>query len=79
MRTDMEFMNRLFHAALGRDLERAIGSLTASRHPSPAQRAAVAEHVGLVLDLLHHHHTSEDIGLWPLVRRRAPDLGSNWT
>lgn len=76
MRTDMEFMNRLFHAALRRDLERAIGSLTASRHPSPAQRAALAEHVGLVLDLLHHHHTGEDIGLWPLVRRRAPDLGS---
>jgi hypothetical protein len=72
----MEFMNRLFHAALRRDLERAIGSLTASRHPSPAQRAALAEHVGLVLDLLHHHHTGEDIGLWPLVRRRAPDLGS---
>jgi Hemerythrin HHE cation binding domain len=76
VRTDMEFMNRLFHAALRRDLERAIGSLTASRHPSPAQRAALAEHVGLVLDLLHHHHTDEDIGLWPLVRRRAPDLGS---
>jgi hypothetical protein len=76
VRTDMEFMNRLVHAALRRDLDRAIGSLTASRHPSPAQRAALAEHVGLVLDLLHHHHTGEDIGLWPLVRRRAPDLGS---
>ena len=76
MRTDMEFMNRLFHAALRRDLERVIGSLTVSRHPSSAQRAALAEHVGLVLDLLHHHHTGEDIGLWPLVRRRAPDLGS---
>ena len=45
MRTDMEFMNRLFHAALRRDLERAIGSLTASRHPSPAQRAALAEYM----------------------------------
>jgi Hemerythrin HHE cation binding domain len=76
VRTDMEFMNRLFHAALRRDLDRAIGPLSASRHPSPAQRAALAEHVGLVLDLLHHHHTGEDIGLWPLVRRRAPDLGS---
>jgi Hemerythrin HHE cation binding domain len=76
VRIDMEFMNRLFHAALRRDLERAIGSLTASRHPSPAQRAALAEHVGLVLDLLHHHHIDEDIGLWPLVRRRAPDLGT---
>ena len=73
VRTDMEFMNRLFHAVLRRDLVRVIGSLTASRRPSPAQRAALAEHVGLVLDLLHHHHTREDIGPLPLVRRRAPD------
>ena len=76
MRTDIEFMNRVFHAALRRDLERAIGALTAARHPTPAERAALAEHVDLVLDLLHHHHTGEDTGLWPLVRRRAPDLGS---
>jgi hypothetical protein len=76
MRTDMEFMNRLFHAALRRDLERATNSLTAARHPTPAERAALAEHVDLVLGLLHHHHTGEDTGLWPLVRRRAPDLGS---
>ena len=76
MRTDMEFMNRLFHAVLCRDLERAIGSLAALGNPSPAQRAALAEYMGLVPDLLHHHHSGEDIGLWPLVRRRAPDLGS---
>jgi Hemerythrin HHE cation binding domain len=76
VRTDMEFMNRVFHAALRRDLERAIGSLGGSGHSTPAQRAALAEHVGLVLDLLHHHHTGEDTGLWPMVRRRAPDLGA---
>jgi Hemerythrin HHE cation binding domain len=75
VRTDMEFMNRLFHAALRRDLERAIGALTAATHRTPAQRTALAEHVSLVLDLLHHHHVGEDTGLWPLVRRRAPDLG----
>jgi Hemerythrin HHE cation binding domain len=76
VRTDMAFMNRVFHSALRRDLGRAIGALTAARHPAPAERAALAEHVDLVLDLLHHHHTGEDSGLWPLVRRRAPDLGS---
>jgi hemerythrin-like domain-containing protein len=77
MATDMEFMNRIFHAALRRDLERMINVLAgANNHARPEQRAALAEHVGLVLDLLHHHHTGEDTGLWPLVRRRAPDLGS---
>jgi hemerythrin-like domain-containing protein len=74
--TDMEFMNRLFHAALRRDLERVIDSLTQVTHPTTARRAALAEHVDLVLNLLHHHHTGEDTGLWPLVRQRAPDLGS---
>src|SRR5687767_13837391 len=72
----MEFMNRVFHMALRRDLERATAVLADATHPTPAQRAALAEHVDLVLDLLHHHHTGEDTGLWPLVRRRAPDLGS---
>ena len=75
MRTDMEFMNRTFHAALRRDLERAIGSLDAAGNPTRAQRTALADHLDLVLDLLHHHHAGEDTGLWPLVRQRAPDLG----
>ena len=47
MRTDMEFMNRVFHTALRRDLERAIGSLTPAARPTQAQRAALAEHVNL--------------------------------
>jgi hemerythrin-like domain-containing protein len=76
MRTDMELMNRLFHSALRRDLQRAINALAEASIPTPAQRAARAEHVSLMLDLLHHHHTGEDTGLWPLVRRRAPDLGA---
>jgi hemerythrin-like domain-containing protein len=76
MRTDMEFMNRLFHDALRRDLDRMIGALTSARARPESQRAALAEHVTLVLDLLHHHHTGEDEGLWPLVRHRAPDLAA---
>jgi hemerythrin-like domain-containing protein len=76
MATDMEFMNRIFHAALRRDLARVINVLADAKDHAPEQRAALAEQVGLVLDLLHHHHTGEDTGLWPLVRRRAPDLGT---
>ena len=76
MSTDMEYMNRVFHTALRRDLKRGIDALTDATHPAPAQRAALADHVNLVLDLLDRHHTGEDTGLWPLVRRRAPDLGA---
>src|SRR5919112_2570718 len=76
MPTDMEFMNRLFHGALRRDLNRMIRALpVATARPRP-QRTAFAEHVTLVLDLLHHPHPGEDQGLWPLVRRRAPDLAA---
>ncbi len=72
----MEYLNRVFHNALRRDLKRSIDALTDATHTTPAQRAALAGHVNLVLDLLHRHHTGEDTGLWPLVRRRAPDLGA---
>ena len=79
MRTDMEFMNRVFHAALRRDLERAIGALTAARHPTPAERAALAEHVDLVLDLLHHHHTGEDTVCGLSSGAAPPTSAPNWT
>jgi hemerythrin-like domain-containing protein len=72
----MEFMNRVFHTALRRDLARTLDALTATESPDLRKRRALAEHLGLVLDLLHHHHTGEDEGLWPLVRRRAPDLAA---
>jgi len=29
-----------------------------------------------MMDLLHAHHSSEDTGLWPLVRRRNPAAGA---
>ena len=76
MPTDMELMNRLFHTALRRDLARTLDTLAGTTNRTPRQRRAMVEHLGLVLDLLHHHHTGEDEGLWPVVRRRAPDLAA---
>jgi hemerythrin-like domain-containing protein len=76
MRTDMQLMNALFHAALRRDLVRLTDVLSRGESSAPERRAALAAHLDLVLDLLHHHHTSEDAGLWPLVRRRAAHLTS---
>ena len=73
MATDMEFMNRVFHAGLRRDLARALATLAEGPRRSE-ERQALVQHLDLMLDLLHHHHTSEDSGLWPLARRRAPDL-----
>jgi hemerythrin-like domain-containing protein len=73
MPTDMEFMNRVFHAGLRRDLARALATLAEGQR-RPEEREALVQHLGLMLDLLHHHHISEDRGLWPMARRRAPDL-----
>ncbi|MGG5258004.1 hemerythrin domain-containing protein [Phycicoccus avicenniae] len=65
-------MNHVIHRALRRDLERLE---VVTREPlDDARRAAVCAHVTWLLDFLHHHHVSEDEGVWPLLLRRRPDL-----
>lgn len=65
-------MMGIVHNALKRDLVRAREVLAAPSPPRGRQRQALGRHVAWVLDVLHAHHTSEDEGLWPLVRRRNP-------
>jgi hemerythrin-like domain-containing protein len=63
----------IVHEALKRDLSRTRQVLVASPPPQGRQRVALGEHVTWMLDFLHAHHSSEDAGLWPLVRQRNPD------
>lgn len=42
------------------------------RAAHPGRVPAVSDHLRLLLDLLHSHHTAEDAVLWPLLERRAP-------
>lgn len=65
-------MMGIVHDALRRDLDRAVAALSTAPHPAGAQRAAIGEHVGWMMDFLHAHHRGEDAGLWPLVRDRDP-------
>jgi hypothetical protein len=65
-------MMGIVHAALRRDLLRARKVVSAKPYPVGRQRRALGEHVVWMMDFLHAHHTSEDIGLWPLVRERNP-------
>jgi hemerythrin-like domain-containing protein len=37
-----------------------------------ARAEVVADHVKLLCDMLHHHHSAEDAVLWPLLLARAP-------
>lgn len=50
-----------------------LPDLIGTAAPGDEHRAqAVADHVGLMCSLLHHHHCAEDDVLWPLLLARAP-------
>jgi hypothetical protein len=69
-------MMGIVHAALRRDLLRARQVLTVEPRPQGPQRRALGEHVVWMMAFLHAHHSSEDLGLWPLVRERNPAAGA---
>jgi hypothetical protein len=68
-------MMAIVHAALRRDLVRTREALDRRPFPVGRQRRALGEHVAWLMAWLHDHHTSEDEGLWPLVRQRNPQAG----
>ena len=69
-------MMGIVHGALRRDLLRTRDALTAEPYPQGRRRRALGEHVVWMMEFLHAHHTSEDEGLWPLVRARNPAAGA---
>lgn len=68
-------MMGIVHGALCRDLDRTRAVLTTKPYPQRRQRRALGEHVVWMMEYLHAHHTSEDEGLWPLVRERNSAAG----
>lgn len=69
-------MMGIVHGALRRDLLRAREAVGATPYPRGRQRRALGAHVVWLMDFLHVHHTGEDEGLWPAVRRRDPSAGA---
>ncbi len=69
-------MMGIVHGALRRDLLRTRTALTTEPYPAGRQRRALGDHVMWMMAFLHAHHTGEDEGLWPLVRRRNPAAGA---
>lgn len=63
-------MMGIVHRALGRDLARARVALTSTPSPADAQRKALGDHLQWMMRFLHHHHVSEDVGLYPMIRER---------
>jgi hypothetical protein len=68
-------MMTIVHEALRRDVRRAHVALTDWPPPPPAQQRAIAGHLAWMMAFLRAHHWSEDEGLYPLVRERAPEAG----
>ncbi len=69
-------MMGIVHSALRRDLVRLRLVLGTPDAQEPRRRKALAEHTIWLMDFLHHHHTGEDEGLYPLVVRRNPDAAA---
>ncbi|GAA1479280.1 hypothetical protein GCM10009623_37260 [Nocardioides aestuarii] len=70
--TDTRVMG-VIHTVYRREL-RLAGEVVRGVAPGDTARAAVvADHLQLVHDHLHHHHTAEDDLLWPLLLERVPE------
>lgn len=65
-------MMGVVHDALRRDLRRLETALTVDSPADGDRGQGIGDHVLWMMDFLHHHHHTEDVGLWPLVRRRNP-------
>ncbi|MGO4205227.1 hemerythrin domain-containing protein [Rhodococcus sp. TAF43] len=65
-------MMGVVHDALRRDLSRTNDVLEIGRIET-RQRCALADHTRWMMEFLHAHHSAEDRGLWPLIRRADPD------
>ena len=65
---DMIIVHRVFRREFAAvlDLVRTVPDGDSGR------ATVVAGHLDLLLDLLHHHHDTEDVLLWPLLVERAP-------
>jgi len=68
-------MMGIVHSALRRDLVRARLVLAEPTPLTGERRTALADHVRWLMDFLHHHHTNEDEGLYPLVLEKNPAAG----
>jgi hypothetical protein len=60
------------HTALLREFRLAPAAVARVPLGSRRRAAAVERHLGLLCDLLHHHHAGEDELLWPVLRDRIP-------
>ena len=64
---------RIIHATFRAAYTQSAQLLRANPTPSPQRVAFLSDHVDFGLQMLHHHHESEDELLYPLLERRVPE------
>ncbi len=67
---DMNVMY-LMHHAFRRDLDRFSTAVPRTPLDDQATWVALAERWGRFSEILHHHHSGEDAGIWPFLLDRA--------
>lgn len=61
------------HSFLRREV-RLAGGVVRRVAPHDVRRAAVVDdHLGFLMDSLHHHHTIEDEWMWPVLLKKVPE------
>lgn len=64
----------LAHRAMIRDLDRVQRTaLDLAATPNPVRAKALAEYLGKLATVIHHHHEGEDEFLWPRLRDAGAD------
>lgn len=63
----------VIHSVYRREFRLAGGVIRGVAEGDTARAAVVADHLSLIHDHLHHHHTAEDELCWPLLLERVPE------
>ena len=69
------FMMYLMHFGFRRDLTAFAAAAAATPIADQDTWTALAKRWDLFAQILHHHHSGEDTGLWPLLMERTDDAG----
>lgn len=63
----------IVHKTFRRAFEESAQLVRANPTPSAQRVTFLADHIDFVIGVLHHHHASEDLLLYPLLAERAKD------
>lgn len=67
---------RIVHAVFRREYALLPHLVRGVEDGDTGRAGTVADHARLVSDLLHIHHTGEDVALWPVLLEQAPEAAA---